>query len=174
MKLKITKHDLRDSLAFTKEQLWRSLEHVLRANNREYEFTDAEGAALVSVFDEADAYLLGDVTRVCGAELINDLGAGTRLEFDKPKKLGRAKNSVFVKSQGKSMSMNKYAKQLKSGTISKSEIIKRGFCTKATLEKAIASGTLSVVKVGRTERISLTKLQEYLNMTYDSMEIAGK
>lgn len=71
------------------------------------------------------------------------------LNITTPKKLGRPKNTVYIKSLDKGMTVNQFKKhtlsELKKTHITKSQIIKAKLLTKSALEKNIANGTLKSI-----------------------------
>lgn len=140
-----------DPVSFTKSDFkntdtnFRSLEKFLERENRSFEVDDFEKVITVQVKDEVDALRLSDNAGLSKVTYCSDK-ADIELNITTPKKLGRPKNTVYIKSLDKGMTVNQFKKhtlsELQKTHITKSQIIKAKLLTKSTLEKNIANGTL--------------------------------
>lgn len=160
--IKIISQYFKESLVRDIDQQWRSLESALSESGREYEFNDTEGFATVVVSDKNDAILLGNQLGLQAVKYIPSAGESIVIELIAPKNTGRPKNTVFIKNQGKGMTIRQYQKHLKATTISKAGLVKRGILTKKQLDEAIVTGKLQIINVGTSQRISQESLINFL------------
>lgn len=124
---------------------FRSLEKFLERENRAFDVDDVEKVITVQVADDVDARLLSEDAGLSKVSYCSD-EADIELNITTPKKLGRPKNTVYIKSLDKGMTVNQFKKhtlsELKKTHITKAQIIKAKLLTKSALEKNIANGTL--------------------------------
>ena len=163
MKIKIYQNDFRETSVLATEQSWQSLEHYLEKNQRQFVFNDAEQSVSVQVSDEIDAYLIAENFSLLKAELIDNVGNVSFLDFNKPKPQGRPRNMIFDTAIGIGMTMKQYAKHNKDQSLTKAAIEKKGILTKVELESGIKGGLISCVQIGTRQYINKVSLQEYIN-----------
>ena len=162
IKINITSEFFNERLSQNSDQKWRSLEHFLERYSRRFIFNDSNRSVTVAVADELDAQRLMQDIGLISVNYINENGEEKLIEGAELKRPFLREATVYVKREDKKMSFNEYKKYIKSGTISKSAVVKRGILTKSEIERAILLGKLLTVKVGKSVRISQESLRDYL------------
>jgi len=162
--LKIKGSDFSISYPKTPEFYLRTLEHYLKKYNREYRFDGYD--CTVSVNDKLDAMKIGlhfDLTCI-------EYFDGLKFELidlkSKQKRGGRPKNIVFDYKSGKNMTLNQFKRglheEMKPGSLTKNEIMKRKLITKGKLEKAVKEKRIKEVKVGGISYFSRVELAKII------------
>jgi hypothetical protein len=162
-KIIVTSKSFTTGASISPEVRFRSLEHFLNKDKRSYEFDADSSQCSIEVEDKADALLLIQRARLDSVQFVSPDGSKETLYLKVPKSTGRPRNIVFDASIGRGMTLNQYSKHVKDQSMSKSEITKRGILTKAQVEQGIQSGSLQVVSVGTSQRITKDSIQKYLN-----------
>ena len=127
---------------------FRSFEKFLERESRSFDVDDVGKTITINVTDEIDARRLSENADLSRVAYFSDAGE-VELNIAAPKKLGRPKNTVYMKSLDKGMTVNQFKKhtlsELQKTHITKSQIIKAKLLTKTALEKNLTNGVLKAV-----------------------------
>ena len=141
----------------------RSIEHFLNINYRGYNLDDEDFT--VPVQGKADGMRVGLDLRLERIEYCD--GKNTELiELVHKNRRGRPKNTVFLQSLNKGMTVNQFQrhtiKEIRRKCVTKSAVIRRKILTETALAKAIETGQLNEIRMGNRSYIDRVELMTLL------------